>query len=89
MKTLKQLNYDLPWSTRIFTLMALIVVVGAFLLNAWTTNFALTIALTLAVLLLLESFVISIQRHPRTWKMIRWTLLLLLLMLLLLGTILY
>ena len=82
-----QFNQDLHWSTRIFTLMAVLVLLGAFLFNAWGTNWALTVAVVLAVLLLVESIILSVQHHPRTWRAVGWVLLLLLLTMLLVGTV--
>ena len=84
-RTFQQFNSDLSWSTRIYLLLALLVTGGAFLFNAWTTNWAFTIAIALAVVLLVESFVLSVQHHPATWRAIGWALLLILLALLLIG----
>lgn len=80
-----QFNQDLQWSTRIFILMAVLVLGGAFLFNAWSSNWALTVASALAVILLVESIVLSVQHHPRVWRIIGWVLLLLMLALLLIG----
>ncbi len=80
-----EFNQDLHWSTRIFTLMAVLVLLGAFLFNAWGTNWAFTVAVALAVILLVESVILSVQHHPRTWRTIGWVLLLLILAMLLIG----
>lgn len=76
---------DISWSTLFYTLMAIIVIAGAFLLQAWSTNFALTILLSIAAILFIESIILSILHHPRTWRNTGWILLLLLLAALLIG----
>lgn len=87
MKALKQFNETLNWSTRIFVLMAISLIIGAFVLNAWGSNFALAVALSLAIVLLTETIILSIQHHPRTWRIIGWFLLLILFLLLLVGAV--
>lgn len=84
-KTLNEFHRDLSWSTRIYTLLTIVIAVGAFLFKAWTTNWAMTMIIGLAVILFVESFAFYFQRHPRLWRLIRWGLLLLLLLLLLTG----
>ena len=84
-KTLKQFHKELSWSTRIYTLLTVAVLAGAFLFNAWSTNWALTIAMALAVVLFVESFAISFHRHPKTWRVVRWLIVLIVLTLLLIG----
>lgn len=84
-KTLKEFHRGLSWSTRIYTLLTIVIALGAFLFKAWTTNWAMTMIVGLAVVLFVESFALYFQHHPRTWRLIRWGLLLLLLLLLLTG----
>lgn len=84
-KTLKQFHRDLSWSTRIFTLISIILGAGAFFLNMWDASWAVMMMLALAVVLFVESFAISFHRHPRLWRVVRWVLVLLLALLLLTG----
>jgi hypothetical protein len=77
-KTLKDFHKQLSWSTRIYTLLTIVLVAGAFLFDAWSTNWALAMVLAVAVVLLVESFAVSFHRHPRTWRIIRWILILIL-----------
>lgn len=80
-KTLHQFHQDIGWSTRIYVLLALTVVMGALIFRHW----GLTIAFALALVLLVEGLALSIQRHPATWRVIGWWLLLIGLALLLIG----
>lgn len=84
-KSWKDFHRDLRWSTRIYTLATILVIALAAFFRAWDTNFAMTIVGALAVILFVESFALSFQRHPRLWMVIRWVLLLALLALLLIG----
>ena len=84
-KTLKQFHQGLSWSTRIYTLLTVCLVVGAHFFKAWETDWALTMIIALAMVLLVESFAISFHRHPKTWQVIRGVLLLILLALLLIS----
>ena len=86
-RTLKQFHHQLNWSTRIYTLLTVAVVAGAFLFNAWSTNWGLTIIVALAVVLLVEGLAVSLHRHPAGWRVIRWMVLLILLALLLIGAV--
>ena len=88
-KTLCEFHRDLSWSTRIYTLLTIIIAVGAFFFDAWNTNWAMTMVVGLAVVLFVESFALYFQHHPRAWRLIRWGLLLLLLLLLLTGFLLF
>lgn len=84
-KTLNDFHRNLSWSTRIYTLLTIVIAVGAFLFDAWNTNWAMTMIMALAVVLFVESFALYFQKHPRTWRLVRWGLLLVLLLLLLTG----
>ena len=88
-KTLNEFHRGLSWSTRIFTLLTLIIAAGAFLFDAWNTNWAMTMVVGLAVVLFVESFALYFQHHPRAWRLAKWGLLLLLLLLLITGFLLY
>jgi hypothetical protein len=85
-RPIKEFNKSLNWSTRIYTLAAVATVVLAFLFNAWTTNFVMTIFGVVAIVFLVEAFVISVHRHPKTWNIIKWIALLATISLLFLGT---
>ncbi len=84
-KSLQEFHQSLSWSTRIYTLLTIVIALGAFVFDAWNTNWAMTMIVALAVILFVESFALYFQRHPRTWRLIKWGLLLLLLLLLLTG----
>lgn len=84
-KTLKQFHKDLSWSTRIYTLLTIALLAGAYLFDANNTSWALPIAGALAVILFVESFAISFHRHPKSWRLIWWTIALILMALLLIG----
>ena len=84
-KTLKQFHKELSWSTRIYTLLTVVLVAGAYLFDAHANSWALPMAGALAVILFVESFAISFHRHPNTWRLIRWAVTLVLLALLLIG----
>jgi hypothetical protein len=84
-RTFRDFHHSLSWSTRIYTLVTIVVAAGAFLFNAWTTNWAFTMIAAIAIVLFVETFALSLQRHPKTWRVIRMVLLLLLLSLLLIG----
>lgn len=84
-KTLNDFHRNLSWSTRIYTLLTIVIAVGAFLFDAWNTNWAMTMIMALAMVLFVESFALYFQKHPRTWRLVRWGLLLVLLLLLLTG----
>lgn len=73
------------WSTLIFVVLAVALAIGASILNAWQTNWALTILVALGVVLFVESMLLIAQRHPGTWQLIKWGILLLLAVLLFTG----
>lgn len=73
------------WSTLIYVTLAVALAIGAAVLNAWQTNWALTILVALGVVLFIESMLLLSQRHPGTWRLIKWGILLLLAVLLLTG----
>jgi len=84
-KSLKQFHKELSWSTRIYTLLTVALLVGAYVFDANQTSWALPIAGAIAVVLFVESFAISFHRHPKTWRVIKWAVILILLTLLLIG----
>ena len=84
-KTLKQFHKELSWSTRIYTLLTVALLVGAYVFEANQTNWALPITGAIALVLFVESFAISFHRHPKTWRLIKWAVILILLTLLLIG----
>jgi len=73
------------WSTLIYVALAVALAVGAAILNAWQTNWALTILVALGVVLFIESMLLIYQRHPGAWRLIKWGILLLLALLLFTG----
>lgn len=73
------------WSTILYVVLAVTVAIGAVVLNAWQTNWALTILVGVAVVLFVESMLLIAQRHPGTWQLLKWGILLLLAVLLLTG----
>lgn len=84
-KTLKEFNNELSWATRIYTLLAVAVIGFAYLTNASGSNWVMTILLAIASILFVETFAISFHRHPKTWKMIRWILIMILISLMLIS----
>ena len=84
-KSWKEFHNDLSWSTRIYTLAVLLVIVFSHWFDAWSTNWTMTIIAAIAGILFLESFAFYFIHHPRAWKAVRWILILLVLALLLTG----
>ncbi|GEM_PF-5527140 len=80
-------TFGISWSSVLYTVMSIIVIASAFIFQAWSTNFALTILLSIATLLFIESIILSILHHPRTWRTVGWIFLLLLLAGLLIGAL--
>lgn len=79
-------TYQSPgWSTRMYVILAVALAVGAAVLNAWHTNWALPILLALGVVLFVESMLLIYRRHPGFWRLLKWGILLLLSLLLLTG----
>lgn len=66
----------LSWETKIYVALAVLITVGSFLFDAWSTNWVLTILVGLASILLIEHFWIIAHRHPQAWRTFKWTLLL-------------
>ncbi|MCB9080658.1 MAG: hypothetical protein H6555_02995 [Lewinellaceae bacterium] len=79
------LSSTIPWSTRIYVLLGVLLMGGAWVFNAWHTNWALAIAFAVAGVLLAETIIVSAHRHPRLWQLLFWGLLLALLGFLLIG----
>ncbi len=84
-KNFEQFNKELSWSTRIYTLATVVVAVGAFIFNAWDTDFAFTIIVAIAVILFIETFAIYFKNHPKFWRSFRIIIILIFLALLLIG----
>lgn len=84
-KNFEEFNKELSWSTRIYTLATVVIAFGAFLFNAWDTDFAFTIIVAIAVILFIETFAIYFHKHPKFWRSFRIVILLLFLALLLIG----
>lgn len=84
-KTIKEFHTDLSWAVRIQVLLVISIIVGALVFDAWETNWALTMLFAVTVILGVESFAIFFRNHPKTWRLIRWGLLLALFTLLLSG----
>ena len=84
-KTLKQFHKNLSWSTRIYTLLTIATVMFSYIFDAWNTNWVKTIVLALAIILFVETFEILFHKHPKTWKMIRWILILIAVAIILIG----
>lgn len=81
-KTWNKFNSGLSWSTKIYVMVAILITIGAFIFNAWTTNWALTMLFTMAGTLLTEYFLVFSRRHPKTWTTIKWLVLFFIIMLL-------
>ena len=86
-KTWKQFNVALSWSTKVYILIAISIGVGAFVFNAWATNWAMTILITLALTLLVEYLSLFSKNHPKTWTFIKWTILFITIMLLFISSL--
>lgn len=84
-KSWKEFNRDLRWSTRIYVLSVLLVILFSFMFNAWSTDWALTIISVIAALLLIETFAYGHAHNPGAWATIRWILLMILIAFLLMG----
>lgn len=84
-KSLKKFHRDLSWSTRIYVLLTFFVATGAIVFNALETDWALTIVSAIAGILLFESFAVFFHRHPKTWNLVRWILILALMSFILIG----
>lgn len=84
-KNFEQFNKELSWSTRIYTLATVVVAIGAYVFQAWDTDFAFTIIVAIAIILFIETFAIYFHKHPKFWKTFRLIVLLLFLALLLIG----
>ncbi len=84
-KSLRDLHNQLSWNTKIYTLLAISVVLIAKFTNALQNDFALSIILALLIVLFVESFAMISIKHPRQWQYIKWTVILAVLALLLLG----
>ena len=84
-KTLRDFHNELSWNTKIYTLLAIVVLVLARFTSAFTSDFALTMALGLLVILFVESFAIISFKYPKVWQYVKWGVILLVLGFILLG----
>ena len=87
-KSWSDLNRMMSWSTKIYVLVALLIGIGSFIFNAWSTNWTLTVLVTLAITLLVEHFWVIAHWHPKAWRTFKWTILLIALALLFLSLVL-
>lgn len=76
-KTWRTWNQNLSWSTKVYVLLAVLIGIGSFAFQAWSTNWSVTILFALAIILLVEHFSIVAHRHPKSWKIFKWIILLL------------
>jgi hypothetical protein len=84
-RTLRDFHNELSWNTKIYTLLAISVLLLARFTSALTTDFAVTIVLGLLVILFVESFAIISFNHPGAWVYVKWVVILLVLAFVLLG----
>ena len=84
-KTLKEFHERLSWNTKLFTLLAIVVASVARFSNAMNTDFALTMIISLLVVLFVESFAVISVKHPLVWRYTKWIVLLVILGLVVLG----
>jgi len=84
-QAMKANTSHLPWSTVLYTVLALVLSITAFLLNPWQLNWAPTILLTLAFFLAMEFGLLWIRHRPEYHRLIMWGLFLVLALLFLIG----
>lgn len=70
------LDRELSWSTKIYVLVAIVIAVGSFIFDAWSSNWSLTMLVAIAVIFLVEHFWVVARRHPKAWRIFKWTVLL-------------
>lgn len=68
---------ELSWSTKIYVLVAISIAIGSFVFDAWSTNWSLTMLVVIAIVFLVEHFWVVAHRHPKSWRIFKWTVLLL------------
>ncbi len=74
-----------PWSTVLYTVLAVVLSLTAFLLNPWQLSWVPTILLTLAFFLAMECGMLWIRHRPNYGRLLMWGLFLVLALLLLIG----
>ncbi len=84
-KSWKKFSTDLRWSTRIYILSFVLVILFSVIFNAWHTDWALTVIAVVGALLLFETFVYGYAHNPTIWHTILWILFLILFAFLLMG----
>lgn len=84
-KSLKKFHSNLTWQSRIYTMVVIATVIFAQVFNAWENNWVTTIIAAAALVLFLDSFNVAFHRHPRTWRLVKWLIILLALAILLVG----
>ena len=84
-KSWKEFHNDLSWSTRIYTLAVVLVIIFSYCFEAWSSNWTMTIIAAIAAILFFETFAFYFIHHPKVWKAIRWILLLIVIALILIG----
>lgn len=78
-KTIQDFHRELSWNTKLYTLLAITVLLVARFTSALETDFAITMVVGLLVILFVESFTIVTLHYPRLWNYIKWFILLVLL----------
>lgn len=84
-KSFKEFHEELSWAVRMQVLLAVGIIIGALIFDVWESDWALTMLFAITLVLGVESFALSFKHHPKTWRLIRWGLLLALLALILSG----
>ena len=79
MKTIQDFHHELSWNTKIYTLLAITVLLVARFSSALETDFAITMVIALMVILFVESFTIVLTKYPVLWKYTKWLIFLILL----------
>ena len=82
-KTIRDFHNELSWNTKLYTLLAITVLLVAKFTSALETDFAITMVIGLLIILFVESFTIVSLHYPRLWKYTKWGIILIFLGLLL------
>lgn len=84
-KSWKKFNRDLRWSTKIYALSVVLVILFSVIFNAWQTDWSLTLIAAVGALFLIETFFYGHAHNPGVWQTILWILILILAAILLMG----
>ncbi|MCB0686563.1 MAG: hypothetical protein KDC53_08560 [Saprospiraceae bacterium] len=79
MKTTHDLRRELSWNTKFYILMTVSIFLLARLTSALETDFAFTMFVALAVLLVVEGLIMISVKYPVLWNYVKWIALALLL----------